>query len=318
MSPRQTLCVIAPCYNEERAIDAFYSELRAALAALDGLDVRILFVDDGSTDGTLEKLRQIVSLDRRVEVLSLSRNFGHQAALSAGLDAATGDAIVMLDSDLQHPPRVIGAMVARWREGYDIVSGIRISTEGAGWMKRAATGAFYWLINHLSDTVVVPGAADFGLLSSTAHRALVSMPERHKFLRGMISWIGFKRSFVEYHAGARSGGDTKYTWTRMFGFALDAIFSFSTAPIRLASRVGTLIACAGVLYLVYILWRYFQGDFVQGWPSLISVLLIIGGTQLIFIGLIGEYLARTYEEAKRRPLYLVRERLTAGEPALRD
>jgi len=316
---RQTLCVIAPFYNEERSLDAFYAELRVALAGLDGLEVRLIFVDDGSTDGTLAKLRNIVSLDPRVEVLSLSRNFGHQAALSAGLDAASGDAIVMLDSDLQHPPSLIPAMVACWRQGNDIVSAIRVSTGGAGWLKRASARAFYWLINRLSDTAIVPGAADFVLLSAVAHHALLAMPERHRFLRGMVSWIGFRRSFVEYHASPRSAGDTKYTWPRMFRFALDAVFSFSTVPIRLASRIGALIACAGVLYFAFVLWRYFfNGDFVQGWASLISVLLIVGGTQLVFIGLIGEYLARTYEEAKRRPIYLVRERWPAGPSAERD
>ncbi len=314
-----TLCVISPCYNEERSIDAFYAELRDALAKIADLRTRIILVDDGSSDGTLEALRRLAALDPRLEVLSLSRNFGHQAALSAGLDAASGDAIVMLDSDLQHPPSLIPDMVTRWREGFEIVSAVRVATTGAGVMKRASARLFYWLINRLSDTPIVLGAADFVLLSQSAHRALQSMPERHRFLRGMVSWIGFRRTFIEYRAAGRSAGDTKYTWTRMLGLALDAVFSFSTLPIRIASRVGALIACAGVFYFAFVLWRYFTaGDLVQGWASLISVLLIVGGTQLVFIGLIGEYLARTYEEAKRRPLYLVRERLGAAAPVERD
>ena len=314
----QTLCVISPFYNEEHSVDAFYAELCAALGRIDGLSIRLLFVDDGSTDRTLEKLESLVSLDPRVEVLSLSRNFGHQAALSAGLDAASGDVVVMLDSDLQHPPSLIPAMVARWREGEEIVSAIRRSTDGAGLMKRASTHAFYWLINRLSDTKIVPGAADFVLLSRTAHRALVSMPERHRFLRGMVSWIGFRRGYVEYQASQRSAGDSKYTWTRMLGLALDAVFSFSVLPIRIASRLGALIAVAGVIYFSYVIWKYFAtGDVVQGWASLISVLLIIGGTQLVFIGLIGEYLARTYEESKGRPLYVIRERRPAESPMVR-
>jgi glycosyltransferase involved in cell wall biosynthesis len=310
----KTLCIVTPCYNEERSIEAFFADLQRALAQLDGIVSRILFVDDGSSDGTLEKLRGFTRVDARVEVISLSRNFGHQAALSAGLDAATGEAVLMLDSDLQHPPSLIPAMVARWREGFDVVSAIRRTTTDASWTKRATARVFYWLINLLSDTEVVPGAADFVLLSSAAATALKSMPERHRFLRGMVSWIGFRRAFVPFDAAARSGGDTKYTWTRMIRFALDAVFSFSTVPIRLASRVGFALALLGVVYLGFILERWWhRGDLVQGWGSLISVVLIVGGAQLVFIGLIGEYLARTYEESKRRPLYVVRERIGVAE-----
>lgn len=309
-----TLCVVTPCYNEERSIDTFFAELRRALAQLDGVTARILFVDDGSTDGTLERLREFTRVDPRVEVISLSRNFGHQAALSAGLDQAAGDAIVMLDSDLQHPPPLIPSMVARWREGFDVVSAIRRTTADASVTKRVTARTFYWLINALSDTEVVPGAADFVLLSAAAASTLRSMPERHRFLRGMVSWIGFRRTFVSFDAAARSAGDTKYTWTRMIRFALDAVFSFSTVPIRLASRFGFLLALLGVVYLGYILERWWhKGDLVQGWGSLISVVLIVGGAQLVFIGLIGEYLARTYEESKRRPLYVIRERIVAAE-----
>jgi polyisoprenyl-phosphate glycosyltransferase len=309
-----TLCVVTPCYNEERSIDAFFAELQRALSQIDDVTARLLFVDDGSTDGTLEKLRGFTRVDARVEVISLSRNFGHQAALSAGLDAAGGDAVVMLDSDLQHPPSLIPAMVARWREGSDVVSAIRRTTADASWTKRASAGVFYWLINALSDTKVVPGAADFVLLSAPAAAALRSMPERHRFLRGMVSWIGFRRAFIPFDAAARSGGDTKYTWTRMMRFAFDAIFSFSTVPIRLASRLGLSLAVLGVVYLGFILERWWhRGDLVQGWGSLISVVLIVGGAQLVFIGLIGEYLARTFEESKRRPLYVVREHIGAAE-----
>jgi dolichol-phosphate mannosyltransferase len=305
---------VAPCYNEEGSLDVFYGELQRALIQLDDVSVHILFVDDGSTDGTLEKLRGLARVDARIEVISLSRNFGHQAALSAGLDAATGDAVVMLDSDLQHPPSLIPAMVARWRDGFDVVSAIRRTTVDASWTKRATARAFYWLINALSDTKVVAGAADFVLLSAPALAALRSMPERHRFLRGMVSWIGFRRALIPFDAAARSSGDTKYTWGRMMRLAFDAVFSFSTVPIRVASRLGLGLALLGVVYLGFILERWwYRGDLVQGWGSLISVVLIVGGAQLVFIGLIGEYLARTYEESKRRPLYIVRERIAAAE-----
>jgi dolichol-phosphate mannosyltransferase len=228
------LCVITPCYNEERSIEAFYAELTRALAPLDAAPLRLLFVDDGSTDRTLEQLRAIAARDSRVEVLSLSRNFGHQAALSAGIDAATGDAVVMLDSDLQHPPALIVEMVARWREGFDVVSAIRRAAPGTGWAKRLTARVFYWLMNRMSDTEIVPDAADFVLLSAAARDALRGMPERHRFLRGLVSWIGFRRSFLYYDSPARSAGRTKYTWGRMIQFALDAVFSFSTAPMNFA------------------------------------------------------------------------------------
>jgi glycosyltransferase involved in cell wall biosynthesis len=299
------LTVVAPCYNEAAVIDVFYAELRAALDTLLAIDARMVFVDDGSTDGTLAKLDEIAGRDSRVQIYSLSRNFGHQIALAAGLDVARGDAIVMMDSDLQHPPAVIGELVQQWQAGHDVVSAVRVTTERATVFKRATGRLFYWLINRLSDTEIVPGAADFCLLSARAHAALISMPERHRFLRGMVSWVGFPRAFVPFSAPARRAGESKYTRLKMIGFAIDALLSFSAAPMRVASRIGAALVVPGMLYLLYVLGRYaFVGDLVPGWGSMISVLLIVGGLQLAFIGLIGEYLARIFEETKRRPLYV--------------
>ena len=301
------LDVVVPCYNEAEGIRAFKTEVTRVLDGLD-LSWRIVFVDDGSTDGTLQELNTLAAGDERVRVYSLSRNFGHQVALSAGLDV-TGDSLVlMMDADLQHPPDIIPRLIAEWRSGADVISTVRGRTEDAGWFKRAAATIFYWLINRMTDTPIIPSAADFCLLSPRAHRALCSMPERHRFLRGMISWIGFKRSLVPFDAPRRRAGRSKYSALKMLLLAFDAMFSFSAAPMRLATRLGFVLVIPGALYFLYVVSHYFAtNDFVRGWGSLISVMLIIGGIQLMFIGMTGEYLARVYEESKRRPLYFFKQ-----------
>jgi polyisoprenyl-phosphate glycosyltransferase len=312
-SGRPTLTVVAPCYNEAAGVETFYRRVRDVLDGMPRITGRIVFVDDGSTDGTLETLNAIAMRDPSVDVYSLSRNFGHQVALSAGLDVARGDAVVMMDSDLQHPPALIPELVRRWQSGFDVVSAVRNTTSGASLLKRATASGFYWLINRLSDVEIVPGAADFCLLSRRAHEALLALPERHRFLRGMVSWIGFPRARVPFDAPERPAGTSKYTLFRMMGFAIDALLSFSAAPMRIASRMGMLLAVPGLAYLAYIMYRYFVvGDTVPGWGSTVSVLLIIGGTQLVFIGLIGEYLSRIFEETKHRPLYVLKQRPSAA------
>jgi glycosyltransferase involved in cell wall biosynthesis len=307
---RPTLCVVSPCFNEAAGIRAFYTALKDVLQSMAELEHRIVLVDDGSTDATLQLLDCLARDDDRVRVYSLSRNFGHQVALTAGCDVAQGDVLVLMDSDLQHPPTLIPTMVAKWRAGADVVSAVRLRTADASLFKRASASAFYALLNSISDTPIVPGAADFVLLSAPARDALLRMPERHRFLRGMVSWIGFRREFVEYHAPARSAGESSFTLRRMIRFASDALFSFSTAPVRLATRMGLAVVVCGMLYLAYILHTLFAhpGRIVQGWSSLIIVVLILSGVQIIFIGLIGEYVARIFEEAKGRPLYLFKQR----------
>lgn len=305
----QLLCVVSPCYNEAEVLRAFYDGLKAELLKIGGLRHRILFVDDGSQDGTLEQLNQIAAADPAVAVYSLSRNFGHQVALTAGLDAARGDAVVMMDADLQHPPSLIPDMVARWEQGADVVSAVRRTTANQTRFKRLTSRGFYKVLNLLSDTPIPEGAADFCLLSRRAHKALRDMPERHRFLRGMVSWIGFERVFVKYDAPARAAGRSKYTLRRMFRLASTAVFSFSAAPLRTASRVGLATIAAGFAYLAYIFVRYaLYHDLVPGWSSVVCSIVILGGLQLFFIGLIGEYLARIFEEVKGRPLYLFKQK----------
>jgi len=306
-----TLCVVAPCYNEAAGIREFYEQLRQVLSVLAGCRPRIVLVDDGSSDGTPQVLEQLANDDPALSVVSLSRNFGHQIALTAGLDAADGDAVIMMDADLQHPPALIPQMVAHWREGTDIVSAIRQSTQGVSWWKSISSGLFYQLINLLSDTHVVPGAADFCLLSRRAHQAILSVRERQRFLRGIVSWIGFNRTFVPFEAPPRFAGKSSYSLAKMIRLAVAAVVSFSSAPLRMATRLGLFVSAAGFAYLLYILlaWLFFA-RIEPGWTSTISVILILGGVQLVFMGLLGEYLAVVYEEAKQRPLYLLKQRAT--------
>ena len=299
------LTIVAPCYNESEVIALFYRQLVDVLDELRDLEVDILFVDDGSTDDTLQILDQIARNDDRVRIGSFSRNFGHQNALTAGLEHAEGDAVITMDCDLQHPPRVIPELIEKWREGYDIVSGIRKDTKGVSQFKKLSSRLFYALLRMLSTTHIPTGAADFCLLSRRVCNVLQSMPERHRFLRGLISWVGFDRALVSYDADERAAGRSKYSSIKMLRMAIDAILSFSTAPIRMATRVGYFIAFAGFAYLVWNLVAAFMlGHIVPGWASLIGLTMLLGGSQLIFIGIIGQYLARVFEESKARPLYV--------------
>ena len=302
------LCVAIPCYNEEDVVEHFYEVLKHELLLLHDICHIILFVDDGSTDGTLERLNMIAGRDDVVNVCSLSLNLGHQVSLSAALDFSKGDALLMMDCDMQHPPSIIPLMIKLWLDGYDVVSAVRENTADASVFKRMSSRVFYWLINHLSETRIIPGVADFHLLSKRAYQALRAMPERHRFLRGMVAWIGFSRAYVPFQAPARELGDSSYTLPKMRGLAMDALFSFTTAPIKLATRIGFAVLLVGAIYFSYILARYyFIRDLLPGWGSLICTVLLLGGMQLIFVGMIGEYLARVFEEAKGRPLYFLKQ-----------
>jgi glycosyltransferase involved in cell wall biosynthesis len=305
---RQLLSVITPCYNESEVVHLFYNAVKPVLDALSDLDYEIVFVDDGSADDTLMHLNEIASRDENVRVCSLSRNFGHQIALTAGLDFARGDAIVLMDSDLQHPPSSIPDLVDKWREGYDVVSAVRENSQGASWLKDFTSNGFYFIFNLLSPTHVPKGAADFCLLSRRVCDTLNNMPERHRLLRGLVSWTGFKRALVPYVCAERIAGQSKYSLAKMVGLALDAVFSFSAQPLKLAFRMGLLMAVLGFSYLFWsVVSGLINGNLVPGYASLIGVTVTLGGFQLAFIGLIGEYLARVFEEVKGRPTYLVKQ-----------
>jgi len=314
------ISVVSPCYNEEAVIEQFYRALKGVLNGIREMEHEILLVDDGSSDQTLARLNSLALKDDKLAIVSLSRNFGQQIALSAGMDYVDADALILMDSDLQHPPELIPEMVRQWREqNCDVVSAIRKLTPDSSVFKRISSKAFYVLFNLLSDVRIEPGAADFCLLSRRAQTAIRNMPERHRFLRGIISWIGFKRGFVPYEASARAAGSSKYTLKGMVSLGLTGAFSFSAAPIKLASRLGAFVCGLGAIYLFYVVIRAIRyGDLVQGWGSLMSVLLILGGLNFTLIGLIGGYLGRVYEESKRRPLYFVKqEPLGRNLPGLR-
>lgn len=302
------LSVVVPCYNESEVIETFYRALKSVLAGISGLEHEIVVVDDGSVDDTLDRLNRIMAADSAVRVCSLSRNFGHQIALTAGMDAAVGDAVVIMDSDMQHPPALLPELVRQWRAGYDVVSAVRQHTEGESWFKGVTSRGFYRLLNSMSGTKVPQGAADFCLLTRRVCDSLRGMPERHRFLRGLVSWVGYKRVLVPYVAPPRAAGTTKYSMVKMVTLALDAVFSFSAEPLRLALRAGLAVALGGFVYLAWtLIYGYLIQGLVPGYASLIGVVLILGGCQLAFIGLIGQYLARVFEEVKGRPIYLLKQ-----------
>lgn len=300
------ISVVAPVYNEAATVRELHRRLTDALTLLGRYE--IVLVDDGSSDGTWEALRDLAQADRHLRLLRLSRNFGHQVALSAGLDHARGDAIVSLDGDLQDPPEVIGDLVARWREGADVVFAVRRRREGETWFKRTTAAVFYKFLKRVSSVDIPEQAGDFRLLSRRALDALKAMPERARYLRGMSSWIGFRQAEVEYARDARYAGETKYPLRRMLQFAGDAVTSFSATPIRFVAALGfisvalCLVALAWTLYI-----RLFTDETVAGWTSVIVLVLFLGGVQLLSLGIIGQYIGRIFDEVKGRPLYFVDE-----------
>ena len=313
--------IIVPCFNEELGVRETNRRLLAT-AEQSGMDAEIIYIDDGSVDATADILRQLHAANSQVKVVRLSRNFGHQFAITAGLEHASGDAVVIIDADLQDPPEVILQMLARWNEGcWDVVYGTRIDREGESFWKLGTAKLFYRVINSLSDIPIPLDTGDFRLMDRKVVDALLSMPERDRFLRGMVSWLGFRQLALPYHRVARFAGTTKYPMRKMLRFAVDGILSFSVVPLRIATMMGlaaSLMALIGsAVALGFRLWTH---QWVVGWTSLLLAGLFMGGVQLVCLGVIGEYLGRTYWEMKRRPLYLVQEQFgfsaTAPPPPL--
>ena len=305
-----TLDIVVPCFNEEAVIEQTHRRLTEVARGIPAVNARLIYVDDGSRDGTLRKLRAIADADPRVGVVALSRNFGHQYALTAGLDASTGDCVAVIDGDLQDPPEVITQMVARWRAGADVVYGVRATRQGESAFKRGTAHLFYRLIQRLGNADIPADVGDFRLLDRTVVNALRALPERDRFLRGLVVWVGFRQEGVSYERQPRAAGETKFPFSRMLSFALDGIFSFSTVPLRLASYFGFFVSAlsmAGVVYAFYI--KLFTVGVVPGWAAQWIGTLFLGGVQLISLGIIGEYIGRIYGEVKSRPLYVVRERI---------
>ena len=298
------LSVVAPVYNEDELVDAFYER---TTAALEGLNYELIIVNDGSSDSTPQRLDQLADRDSRLRVVHLSRNFGHQAALTAGLEHARGDAVAMLDADLQDPPELIVAeMLPAWQDGADVVYAVRRHREGESTFKLATASWFYKLFDKLTHVGLEPNSGDFRLLDRRALDALLSMGERSRFLRGMTVWVGFTQTAVAYDRDPRYAGETKYTLRKMLRFSLDAIASFSHAPLQLATYLGFLFSGLAFIAIPVVVILHFVGSYLPGFGSVTVAVLLLGGIQLIAIGLIGEYVGRIYDEVKRRPLYIVR------------
>ncbi len=309
------LSVIVPCYNEEAGIEECHRRLSAVLAGL-GAPYEIVYVNDGSRDQTPALLAELHRRDPHTVVVQLARNFGHQLAVSAGLETARGNAIVIIDADLQDPPEVIGEMHALWQQGFHVIYGVRADRAGETGLKLWTAKTFYRLINRLSDVPIPLDTGDFRLLDRRVVDVLLGMPERHRLLRAMCSWVGFRQTGLPYRRAARFAGTTKYPLGKMINLALDGIFSFSIIPLRMLSFLGfsaALLSVAGIVYALGV--RILTSHWVAGWATLFIGVLFLSGLQMISLGIMGEYLGRIYTEAKQRPLFVIAEVLRAGEPS---
>ncbi len=300
------LTIVVAAHNEAGALPALHPRIAAVLRHLDEMESRVLYVDDGSTDGTWEILQGMARSDRTVALLRLSRNFGKELALTAGLDQVQSGAVLILDADGQDPPELIPQFVAKWREGYDDVHGTRVQRQGESWLKRATAAGFYRVIGRLSKTPIPADTGDFRLLSPRSLAALGQLRERHRFMKGLFGWVGFNQVAIPYRREPRLAGRSKFGFWKLWNFALEGITSFSTAPLRVATYLGVLTAVLAFVFAVWIMLKaMLWGDPVAGWPTMMVVILFLGGVQLVALGLIGEYLGRLYDESKQRPLYLV-------------
>jgi dolichol-phosphate mannosyltransferase len=312
--PRPEISVVVPCFNEDAVLPETTRRLTASLEQI-GRPFEIIFVDDGSRDNTPRILTELHGSDSRIRVVRLSRNFGHQIAISAGLEYARGAAVVLIDADLQDPPEVISEMVALWSQGNDVVYGTRQNREGETAFKTLTAKWFYRFMSRLSDVPIPLDSGDFRLLDRKVVDALLAMPERDRFMRGMVSWVGFAQVSVPYDRAPRAAGDSKYTLWKMARFATDGILSFSIAPLRIATLLGVVSSALALLGGVVAAGiGLANGRWMAPWGWVVLVVLLLGGAQLLCLGILGEYLGRTYGENKRRPLYFVRETLGFDEP----
>lgn len=307
------LSIVVPCYNEEACLDALHRRLTAAATAVVGADYEIVLVNDGSRDASWSIMARLAIADPRVVAINLSRNHGHQQALTAGLDLSRGALILIIDADLQDPPELLGPMLDTLKaEGADVVYGLRISRDGETVFKRGTAKLFYRLLSRLSEVEIPLDTGDFRLMTRRALDVFLAMPEQSRFIRGMVAWIGFRQVPYRYHRDPRLAGETKYPLTRMLRFALDALTSFSSAPLKLASHAGLWLSLGSVLIVLYIFAGWVSGQAVPGWTSTMLVVVALGAVQMFVLGLMGEYLGRLYLQSKGRPLYIVRDIAGAG------
>lgn len=304
MPTNPTFSIIVPAYNEEESLDALHARLAATMDPLGTWEV--VYVNDGSRDGTLRCLRNLRDTDRRVAIVNLSRNFGKEIATTAGLDHVRGDAVVIIDADLQDPPEVIPLLVKAWRDGHDVVYAQRRSRAGETWAKKATADAFYWLMSRTGRVEMPRNVGDFRLMSRRAVDALLQLREHHRFMKGLFAWVGFPSIAVQYDRSPRLAGTTKWNYWKLWNFALEGITSYTVMPLKLATYVGLIVALLAVVYgMIFIVKTILYGNPVAGYPSLLTIVLFLGGVQLMTLGVIGEYLGRIFNETKHRPLYFV-------------
>ncbi|MHB0889017.1 glycosyltransferase family 2 protein [Acidithiobacillus sp.] len=310
------ISLIIPCHDEADNIAALHERVCTVMNEI-GEPWEMLCVNDGSRDDTLVRLLALHREDPRVVVIDFSRKFGKEAALTAGLDHACGDAAIPLDADLQDPPELIPELLAKWREGFEVVNAVRITRDGESWFKRSSAHLFYRVINRLSNVDMPPDTGDFRLISRPALEALKQLPERRRFMKGLFAWVGFRSTNVYYHREPRHAGKTKWNYWRLWNFAVEGITSFSQVPLQLASYLGFTVSFLALLYAAWlIIQTLVYGNSVKGYPSMMVTLLFLGGIQLMALGVIGEYLGRIYEESKQRPVYLVRQAWGNGPGAV--
>lgn len=305
----QLLSVVVPAYNEQEVLPAFHQRLSAVLDTLP-IAAEIIYVNDGSQDSTLELLHRLHEQDERVALVDLSRNFGKEIALSAGLHQVSGDAVVVIDADLQDPPELIPEFLRCWQEGYDVVYAQRTRREGETWFKKATASAFYRLMQRVGSVKLPQDTGDYRLLSRRAVEALNTLDEQHRFMKGLFAWIGFRQKALPYERDARFAGDTKWNYWKLWNFAIEGITSFTIAPLKFATYLGLLTAFGAFVYAIYtVIKTLIFGNPVPGYPSIIVIMLFLGGVQLMAIGVLGEYIGRIFTETKRRPLYFLNEYL---------
>ena len=308
MKPPPLISIVTPFFNEGEGVDIFYREIRLAAASIDGVRFEFICIDDGSTDDTLRRLAELPGLDSRFRVIELSRNFGKEAALTAGLDAACGDAVIPIDADLQDPPELIPMLIDKWRAGADVVLARRVRRDPDSYAKKRSAGLFYRLHNCLSSVQIPENVGDFRLMDRAVVQALGQVRETQRFMKGLFAWLGFKTETIEYARAPRAKGITKFSGWKLWNLAMEGITGFSTVPLRIWTYVGGLGALLTLCYAAFIVMRtLIQGIDVPGYASLLVAVLFLGSLQLISIGLLGEYIGRMYLEAKRRPIYLVRK-----------
>ncbi|MBQ3367153.1 MAG: glycosyltransferase family 2 protein [Acidaminococcaceae bacterium] len=304
----KTITILVPCYNEENSLDLFFERLHGVLANLGEYKTEVLLVNDGSKDNTLAKMQELHAKDPSVSYLSLSRNFGKENAMLAGLDYAEGDAVILMDVDLQDPPELIPEMIKEWENGYDDVYARRRSRMGETWFKKTSAHYYYRLLQKFADIDIPADVGDFRLLDRQAVNALCSLREKQRYTKGLFSWIGYNKKELLFDRNPRATGNSKMSFIKLFGLAVDGITSFSVAPLRLASVLGLLISSVAFVYLLFVVGKTLLfGDPVAGYPSMVSIILFMGGIQLIVLGIIGEYVGRIFYESKGRPDYLVSE-----------